>query len=262
MKFIIQYNLINEEQLLKLKEVVCIYPHEYVSVIPFSHEIKADKPLEGIDYIPYGSTLFVTLTSELKWKGCYFDLDKFNYAAFLKNRNDMLNSNIYTIKEALEYLKTQSEDKIWFTRPSKDLKQFSGLVTSSKSCIEYFTNALLADSSSVAQLKPDTDIVLSEPKNIEAEYRWFVVDRKVVSGSMYRNNGMMFRQRVTEPKIIAEAQTFADGWLPHNNCVMDLALVDGKIKVIEFNCLNGSGFYDNDVKAIFDAMWKYEEKNK
>ena len=261
MKFIIQYNLINEKQLLKIKDGISKYPHEYVSVIPFSHDIKADEPLIGKNFIPYGSTLFVSLASELEWKGCYFDLSKFNYKAFVKNRNDMLNSNVLTIKEALEFLKTQPEDKMWFTRPSKDLKQFTGLINPSHECIKYFTNALLADSSSVAQLKTDTDIVLCEPQNIDSEYRWFVVDKKVVSGSMYRNSGFMYQQKVTDQKIIDEAQTFADGWLPHDNCVMDLALVNGKVKVIEFNCLNGSGFYDNNTQAIFDAMWNYENKN-
>ncbi len=259
MKFVIQFNLINEEQLLKIRDVVEKYPYEYVSVMPFSHEIKANSgPLEGTDYIPYGSTLLVKLAEELKWKGCYFDLDKFNYEAFTKNRDDMLNSNVYTIQEALELLKTQPEDKMWFTRPSQDLKQYTGLTNPTHSCIEYFTNALLADTSSVAQLKLDTKIVLCETKNIDAEYRWFVVNRKVVSGSLYRHNGFLFKEKVTDQKVFDEAQTFADKWLPHENCVMDLALVDGKMKVIEFNCLNGSGFYDNDVMAIFDAIWQYE----
>ena len=262
MKFLIQYNLIKEEQLRKIKDVIADYPHEYVSVIPFSHEIKADGPLEGLNYIPYGSTLFVKLATELKWKGCYFDLKKFNYECFIKNRNDMLNGDTYTIKDALDYLKTQPEEKIWFTRPSQDLKQFTGRMANTKVCLEYFENALLADTSSIAQLKPDTSIVLSEPQNIDAEYRWFVVNRKVVSGSLYRHSGMLFKERVIDQKMIAEAQTFADGWLPHDNCVMDLALVDGKVKVIEFNCLNGSGFYNNDVAAIFSAIWRYETEER
>ena len=259
MKFMVQYNLINEDQLLKIKKGIDKYPHEYVSVLPFSHEIKADEPLQGTDYIPYGSTLFISLSHELKWRGCYFDLNTFHYGAFSKNRKDMLNGNVLTVKEALEYLKTQPKDKMWFTRPSKDLKQFTGVVNSSESCLEYFTNALAADTSSIAQLKPETEIVLSIPQNLESEYRWFVVNRKVVSGSSYRREGLMYTELVTDPKMIAEAQSFADDWLPHENCVMDLASVDGKMKVIEFNCLNGSGLYRNDVDAIFGAIWEYEK---
>jgi len=260
MKFIIQYNLINNKQLMQIKDVVEKYPHEYVGVIPFSKEITSDEPLNGTEYIPYGSTSLIERTCGLGWKGCYFDLNTFNYKTFTDNRDDMLNNNVLTIKDAMEFLKTQPENNLWFTRPSKDLKQFTGRVASSESCLKYFTNALLVDTSSVAQLKPDTEIVLSEPRNIDAEYRWFVIDRKVVSGSMYRNNGYLFKQRVTDKKMIDEAQTFADKWLPHDNCVMDLALVNGKVKVIEFNCLNGSGFYDNDIDAVFEAMWNYEKE--
>ena len=260
MKFIVQYNLIQEEQLLKIKDAVEKYPHEYVSVIPFSHEIRADNPLEGTDFIPYGSTTMVNIADERKWRGVYFDIAQFNYQAALDNRDDMLNSGLYTIKDAVEFLKTQSEDKVWFTRPSNDLKQYSGRVADTKVCLKYFGDALIGESSEISKLTPETMIVLSEPQNIDAEYRWFVVGKKVVSGSLYRHSGQLFRQRITDPKIIAEAQTFADGWLPNDNCVMDLALVGGEVKVIEFNNINGSGLYDNDATAIFDALWKYEEE--
>lgn len=35
---------------------------------------------------------------------------------------------------------------------------------------------------------------------------------------------------------------------------MDLALYDNELKVIEFNCINASGFYDNDIRKIVDAI--------
>jgi len=258
-KFIVQFNLIQEEQLQKIKKAVEKYPHEYVSVIPFSHDIRADSPLEGTDFIPYGSTTMVAEACERKWKGVYFDVDKFNYQAALDNRDDMLNSGLYTIREAVKLLKAHPSDKVWFIRPSQDLKQFSGRVAETRVCKDYFEKALIGESSEVAKLTPDTMVVLCEPQNIDAEYRWFVVDRKVVSGSMYRHSGQLLRERITDEKQIAEAQTFADKWLPNDNCVMDLALVDGEVKVIEFNNINGSGLYDNDAEAIFDALWGYEK---
>jgi hypothetical protein len=57
--------------------------------------------------------------------------------------------------------------------------------------------------------------------------------------------------------MIDEAQELANKWLPDQCCVMDLALVEDELKVIEFNCINSSGFYDHDVDAIFKALWKY-----
>ena len=257
MKFIVQYNLIQEEQLQKIKKAVEKYPHQYVSMIPFSHDINTldEKPLVGTDFIPYGSTLMVETADNLKWKGVYFDINTFNYQAALDNRDDMLNSGLYTIRDAVELLKTQSKDKDWFTRPSADLKQFSGRVANTEVCLKYFGDALIGESSEISKLTPETMIVLCEPQNIKAEYRWFVVDKKVVSGSMYRHSNQLFRERITDEKQIAEAQTFADKWLPDDCCVMDLALVGDEVKVIEFNNINGSGLYDNDAGAIFDALW-------
>jgi hypothetical protein len=37
---------------------------------------------------------------------------------------------------------------------------------------------------------------------------------------------------------------------------MDLALVDGEMKVIEFNTINSSGLYDHNTEAIILALWE------
>lgn len=43
---------------------------------------------------------------------------------------------------------------------------------------------------------------------------------------------------------------------------MDLALGSDevKVKVIEFNYINASGFYDNT--AVFDSLWNFHKENK
>jgi len=255
MKFIIQYNLISERQLQKIKKVVEKYPHEYVGVIPFSHEITSDEPLEGTDFIPYGSCLMVNLAKEKNWKGVYFDLDKFNYRAALENRDDMLNDNIMTIKEAIVFLKKQDTASDWFLRPSEDLKKFSGMVINAQEAVDWLLN-VKDESSMNEKLNDDTEIVVSIPKNIQAEWRWFIVGGKVINGSLYRMKGQTQQKEETDEKVIAEAQEFANKWLPHENCVMDIALVDGVPKVIEFNNINGSGFYDHDVEKVFGALWE------
>ena len=98
-------------------------------------------------------------------------------------------------------------------------------------------------------------IVLASPKNIKSEWRWFIVDGKIVSGSMYRLNGILDKREELDPDTILEAQTFADKWLPKQTCVMDLALVDDEVKVIEFNTINSSGFYAHNVDNIIHAMY-------
>jgi hypothetical protein len=69
----------NEQQLTLVKQAVKNYPHEFVGVIPFTREITSDNPIEGIDYIPYGSTLFTTLAFQRGWRGLHFDPDVMTY---------------------------------------------------------------------------------------------------------------------------------------------------------------------------------------
>jgi hypothetical protein len=258
MQFLIQHNLLSIEQLELTRKAVEPYPHQFIGLIPFSREITSDIPIEGTDYIPYGSTLLTFVGSqENKWKGLFFDLEKFNYSAALANRDDMLNSNVMSLKEAIDQLAQMESTKLVFTRPSEDLKQFTGQVIEAGECHDWFKSMMECESSGSYKLDADTQVVLCDPQNIQAEFRWFVVGGKVVSGSMYRHNNQLRSLRMTEQAEFEEAQKFADKWLPSPCCVMDLALVNGELKVVEMNCINASGFYDNDVNAIFKSLYEY-----
>ena len=58
MKFVIQKNLLNEGQLNRTFDAVKSFPHVMIDMKPFHEEIFSDDPLDGVDYIPYGSTLY------------------------------------------------------------------------------------------------------------------------------------------------------------------------------------------------------------
>jgi len=262
MKFLIQYNLMAESQLEAVKSAALPYPHQYVGVIPFSNEITTAEGEEivGTDYIPYGSTLMSTIGLDLGWKGLYFDLEQFNYEAAVANRDDMLNDGaIMTVEETIDFMRASTQEQ-WFIRPSLDLKHFAGQVIERIECVKWLTQALSCSSSETKRMYKDMKIVVATPQNIQAEWRWFVVGGKVVDGSMYRSHGQLIKQHETDPKVIAEAQTFADKWSPNRNVVMDLALVDNELKVIEFNCINCSGFYNHNVRKIFDALYMESTK--
>jgi|LakMenEpi03Aug12_release.lakeMendotaPanAssembly.Ray.scaffolds.fasta_scaffold01889_75 hypothetical protein len=263
MKFMFQTNLISEYQLQLLVPVLDKLPFESIGIIPFSHEISSDNELVGTAYIPYGSTSLTLKAKELGWQGVHFN-DNFDYEVALKNRTDMLNGELVTtVGEYVDYLSTvldhELEERI-FIRPVLDLKQFAGEVTTKMECLKFFLDALAADTSKAAQLTKDTKIVVNTPHDIMAEWRWFIIDGKVVSGSLYRCDGRLIKQRVTDQRITEEAQELADIWLPDSCCVMDTALLgpDGVVKVVEFNCINCSGFYDHDVELIMTEWFKFE----
>lgn len=260
MKFIIQHNLIAESSLSLVDHAVQKYPHTYVGVIPFSREITTAVPLIGTDYIPYGSTLLTTLAADMKWSGLHFDLTKMNYRHFLRNRTDMLNDNVLSVVDACAWLRTVDPDLELFTRPSEDLKQYSGQVMKAGEILTWFDSMMAAVGGGSYYMPPETEVVLSTPKDISAEWRWFIVGGKIVSGSMYRAHGQMRQLRELDQTVIDEAQAIADKWLPMECVVMDTALVGDEIKVVEFNCINSSGSYDNDMDAVFKALWEYHDR--
>lgn len=259
MKFVIQHNMMNTEQLEIIRSAVLDLPHTFVGMIPFSHEITSDEPLEGVDYIPYGSTLMTTIVSQsMGWKGLHFNLDTFNYEAACKNRDDMLNDEfILSVKNAILFMKSRKKRSDWFIRPSKDLKQFSGQVIEASECAEWLQDAVNCASSGTYQLDENEVVVIAKPKTIQAEWRWFIVDGKIIDGAMYRCHDQLVKKHETDQAVIDEAQELANGWLPDSCVVMDTALVDDMLYVVEFNCINSSGLYGHDAKKIFKALYDY-----
>lgn len=268
MKFAVQYNLMAEQQLQKVREAVEKFPHVFAGVIPFSRDITSDEPLIGEDFIPYGSTLLTTLALEKNWKGLHFDLEKFTYTEATKHRSDMLNDGyIMTAEEAIRFLDNDMRGggMDWFIRPDQDLKQFSGYVDQAQEIKDHLFSMVKSFKDGFPgtySMNPETKVVISTVKEIKAEWRWFIVGGKIISGSMYRAHGQMRQLRETDKPVIDEAQQLADLWLPDECVVMDTALVGDEVKVIEFNCINSSGFYDNDVDAIFSALWEFHQDKR
>lgn len=233
---------------------------EFVGLIPFAHKIMSDSELAGVDYIPYGSTALINVAADLGWRGCFFNEGNFKYSAAVANRSDMLNGGVMTVREALSMLDRCQPDDLRFVRPDNDLKSFSGQVLNASYLTHMLRTALAGASTLCNKLSPDDNIVVSEVADIYHEHRWFIVGRKVVSGSLYRDRGQLVLKPVADSCSLYQAQELADIWLPHDCCVMDTAGTDHGTRVVEFNCINCSGMYANDPRTIFNAMLTYAEK--
>jgi hypothetical protein len=223
------------------------------TVIPFVDDIQMESEPVGKDVIPYGSTKLSRLADKHGWSGMFFDRELFSVPTWLKNRDDMLNDEVEIVSVAdLQNFKALDDD-VYFIRPVEDLKAFNGTVTNAAEIRRWMSSV---ESGSFA-FSTDTMVAISPAQTIQGEWRWFVVDGKVISGSMYRLHGQRLVQRSTGADIIAEAQKKADMWLPNQTCVMDLALTDRGVRVIEFNCFNSSGFYYHDIPKIVEAVTNY-----
>lgn len=258
--WLVQSNLIDYRQVSQLCDAVKAAGANLAEaiVIPFQDDIDNPSVLDNIDgiVIPYGSTKLTKITMNRGWKGSFFDPEMFRVDAWNKVQPDRLlncDQNLMTVAEAKTLLDKYDPDELLFVRPRDDLKAFNGTVTAAKE----IQNWMQSTESGNFSFSDDTVICVSSPKKILQETRWFIVGGKIIDGSQYRLHGQRIAQPVTDTKLYAAAQELADIWLPHKTCVMDLALTDDGLKVIEYNCLNSSGFYQHDIDKIVRAVTEY-----
>lgn len=229
------------------------------SVIPFDDNVYIeDEHRLTQNVIPYGSIKLARVTKDKNYKLHFFDQDKFSYTLHNKMRNDMLNSTMIqtTLDNVCELFEnTELDDKV-FARPLHDNKIFNGGPMKRKDLIDW-----------VSKLKQDkehqkflhSEIMIDQLRSIKSESRFFIVDGKVSDGSYYKKNGKLFSMHIGEDdKIYKIAQEKAKGWLPYNCVVMDIAeLEDDEYRIVEFNNINSSGFYDHDITKIVTDLTQY-----
>jgi hypothetical protein len=97
-------------------------------------------------------------------------------------------------------------------------------------------------------------VIVSPVKAIYREYRLFVVNRKVVTGSVYRVGGRAEISADVEEYVLEYARKVIDRWIPAESCVIDIGLTEHGLQIIEFNNINSSGFYASDVAKYVDSI--------
>ena len=238
---------------LKAKNI----PFVPVGIRPFTTEIMGleDTDLTG-PVMAYGSTKLVKLVSELGLRpGVFFDYSTFNAMAWKESLgNKMANDFMFCQISQLHHESVLDDctKNAFFIRPVMDLKAFSGSVKPEGVTIEKF----FADKFNGAPYEDYKNIMVAVtlPQVIDGEWRCFVVNRKFVTGSQYRINGEL-KPNPSVPDGIEEfVNDIANIWLPHDHCVIDVAMIDGGLCVMEFNCINASGLYEADVEKLVDAL--------
>jgi hypothetical protein len=85
---------------------------------------------------------------------------------------------------------------------------------------------------------------------LEKEWRVFVVDGKVVSGSHYRSYLRLDQKPDLPTKVIEFVEDACKVWVPAKVFVMDVGESYKNLFIIECNCFNSSGFYKSDIEKI------------
>jgi hypothetical protein len=144
-------------------------------------------------------------------------------------------------------------DGCFFIRPSGGTKSFTGQIIDEK----HFES----DWNQVTSYDPDMDemIVISTPKQINAEYRFVVTHDRVIASSQYKTDDKMNQPHAPEGLVGYVTGTlknvFDKGFRTDPVWILDVALdADNEPYVLEIGSFSASGLYSTDKDKIVEEV--------
>lgn len=229
-------------------------PFHEVSIVSGAASLPELPPIAGPVVFHGRTTLILRAHEHPTWRrGVFFDPLRFRHEAYVDGFGaDVLNADA-EVRSWEDFLREpHGDDEQFFVKPEDDLKQFSGGVLRFAECADLFRRLGRPGGA----LGPTSRVVIAKPREIDAEWRLFVVDGAVVTGSMYRPSG----EAHVPPEAMAFAERAAARWVPSSVFVMDVARLERTWKIIECSCFNGSRFYAADVERLVRAVSQHQER--
>jgi hypothetical protein len=141
-----------------------------------------------------------------------------------------------------------------FVRPDSPLKPFSG-------------RSLAVSALSLAALDHgfyyDDDrlpIVVSTVKDIGREWRFVIADGTPIAGCQYDAARCSRAGEVPDEAPALAQQVASHAWQPAPIYIVDIAEVDGVLRVMELNPFSGADLYDCDAGAVIEAASRIAER--
>ncbi len=225
-----------------------------VSVVAGSSSLPELPDIEGPVVFHGRNTLIQNALRHPHWrKGVFFAPENFHHDAYVTGFGaDLLNAGARVVTFEQLLVLDYAPSTALFVRPYDDSKRFTGQALRFSQC-----NALYEALGGASRNVGAERVVVAEVRELDAEWRLFLVGSRVVSGSMYRPSG----ERSVPMELIEFAEAAARRFSPAPVFVMDVARVEQTWKIVECNCFNGSRFYEADVSAIVRAVSSFQEEN-
>lgn len=225
-----------------------------VDINQYSEEDIPKLNLVDKNVVTFGSYSLALAAKKFGWKPGSFINDNYEFKKWKEGwgsenllNGDAIQNKVKNIKEFVpEYW-----NKI-FVRPTEDTKSFAGQVLSIEDFHRLIKNIM---NNTDRNLDAETDIIISKVKPIHSEYRLFIVDKKVVTGSLYKLGDLVITSEIVPLEVIEYAYKILDIWNPDKAFVLDIAITEDEgLKIIEINNINSSGFYKADISLIVESI--------
>lgn len=255
MKWIVQNNFRTDADDTDKIRLACEkfgFGFEGVKVIPFSNDIyEFDNELA----VFYGGTGWINkIYEKYKPSGIFFNPESVFTYWIEKYKENALNygATETTLEEFSK--KDHPDDEPFFVRPVKDLKEFNGGVMYFRD-IRDWSNKIYC----VAEDYGRIPIVVGEPYRIAHEWRLFILNGKVITGSHYRLYSILNVSQEIPQKVIDFAEEQAKVYSPDPVFIMDIGESNKNLYVIEIGCFNSAGFYASNIEKIVYEVSNYLE---
>lgn len=227
-------------------------PYTLIGTVPFSGEVvtvDGDTKLEDIEgpVFTCGKGSMKRVAERYGWTPGYIDAAT-NAECLAGYGEDMLNYGA-VVGKLSEVVAT--EDR-FFLRPNADDKSFNGQVMNKPDFLDWQrTMCNMEDSATIGK---DDIIILAPLKQIYAEYRFYVVNGRVVTGSLYKSRDTVVYVECIDRAVIDFAQQMVNKFAPSAAFVLDIADTPDGFKVLETNSISSSGFYAIDIGKFVNAI--------
>lgn len=257
MKFFVQTNLRSEEDNELFRVVIQKYA-EYVPtiVIPFSETLELDGFKDG-DVLFGSTTMVLSAYRHPEYqRGVWYKPEWFtgthDQICF---GDDYLNNDAWIGRLADLPEDLFGHNDLVFVKADADDKQMTGSVMTFNQVVDMKT--INQKFTSLGLIDRNMKIQVASPKEVEAEYRLFVVDKKVVASSMYRPY-----QKKDAPKEVLDFVQERISKVESDVFVVDVGVVNDAYYIVETNCPNASGFYKSDMDTIIKSLVEFRNSSK
>lgn len=251
MHWVVQENLILSREIEELVRVLerMSLPYSLHKVVPFSGEIIPDiNPPNPV--VAFGAYSMLKVARRYGWVPGVWTSENFDFEIWRKHWQDhCLNADALIYPFA--HIPTLQQ---FFMRPCMDDKSFAGQVFDWPDYEDWRRRVVDLGEDSGSTLHAMTPVLICQPKVILREYRLWVVDKRVATASLYKIGDRVRYDANVEEDIIDFGHQMASLWQPDRAFVLDLAMTEDGIKVIEINSLNAAGLYAANVGRLVEAL--------
>ena len=100
----------------------------------------------------------------------------------------------------------------------------------------------------------ETLIQVASEKNVYREFRFWVYNGKIISGSQYRIGKSVVHSELVDEEAFKFCEKMIEIFQLAKGFIMDIGLTDNGPKIIECGCFNCAGFYKADIQKILMAI--------